>query len=398
LDTDANPDRRVKYASLVWAALWRRPTDFLLTLLAVTAAFTLFALMIGSKDTYQRIIANARLDRLTVTSRFFNPHNGLPLALRDRLARIAGVSAVGAFKGLDGYYGDIHNIVWVYGVDEQMRQAWPEAQLSAAQWDRLLSTPAGVFITRQAAQRWHLKEGDALPVTTPPGTRADGAKSWPFVVVGVMRDDPSWVDFMIFANYRYIDGALPPDEQGYVWGYRVAIRDGTRANELSQAIDRSFANSGTPTLTIPAKSSAQATADPDGSLTTRTWMVAGAGLFMILLLTANAIAQSVRERIPEFAVLKSFGFRHETLMGLVFVEAAIPCLLGAVLGTALAAALIRWPTSFMPPGLAHIPTPTVTLYALALAVGCAALLAFVGAVGPILRLRRMSVSDALAGR
>lgn len=56
----------MKYLSLVWAGLLRRPTEATLTWLAITAGFTLFALMIGLNVTYDRAIEGARADRLMV--------------------------------------------------------------------------------------------------------------------------------------------------------------------------------------------------------------------------------------------------------------------------------------------------------------------------------------------
>jgi hypothetical protein len=62
--------------------------------------------------------------------------------------------------------------------------------LPPTQWDQLLSTPDGVFINRTRAASLRLKAGDPLPSITPPGTRADGAPSWEFQVLGVMPDVP----------------------------------------------------------------------------------------------------------------------------------------------------------------------------------------------------------------
>ena len=87
------------------------------------------------------------------------------------------------------------------------------------------------------------------------------------------------------------------------------------------------------------------------SVASKTWPVAAAGIFMILLLTANGIAQSVRERTPEFAVLETLGYRPSTLLTLVFAEAAIPCLAGAVLGAVFAILLSSVPTAFLPAAL-----------------------------------------------
>jgi len=321
----------VKYFPLVWAALWRKPAEAILIWLAVTVSFALFGLMVGLHATYDRLIENSRMDRLYVNARFANVSPTgilLPFALRDQISRVAGVSAVSSVHYLRGYYHDPHQRATVYAVDDHMRKAWPELPLTAAQWDQLLSTPDGVFITRTRAASLGLKSGDPFPLITPPGTRADGAPSWEFHVLGVMPDVPGH-EFLTLGNLSYLDNSMPQALQGYAWEFRVAVRDGAQANDISVHIDRGLANSSTPTLTIPDKVSQIDAVNSGISVASKTWPVAGAGIFMILLLTANGIAQSVRERTPEFAVLKTIGYRQSTLMALVLAEAAIPCVAGA---------------------------------------------------------------------
>src|SRR5262245_20025695 len=98
---------RMKYLPLVWGALWRKPAEAVLICVAVTACFTLCGLMIGLHATYDRLIESARMDRLDVNARFpgASPTGVLlPIALRDWIARVDGVSAVGSYYELWGYY------------------------------------------------------------------------------------------------------------------------------------------------------------------------------------------------------------------------------------------------------------------------------------------------------
>jgi putative ABC transport system permease protein len=125
--------------------------------------------------------------------------------------------------------------------------------------------------------------------------------------------------------------------------------------------------------------------------------IALAGMFMVLFLTANGIAQAVRERFAEFATLKTIGFSDWGVIGLVFAEAAIPCLLGAGLGVGLAEVLASIIPRFVPPGQG-VPVPTMTMTVLAWAVACAALVALASSALPALRLKRMDIATALSGR
>ncbi|HEV2702896.1 MAG TPA: FtsX-like permease family protein [Steroidobacteraceae bacterium] len=401
----------MRYWSLVWSALWRKPAEAILVWLAVTVSFALFGLMVGLHATYQQLIDNSRLDRLYVNARFpsANPTGILlPLALRDAIMRVDGVAEASAVYYVRGYYRDPHVRATVYAVDEHMRAAWPELPLTSAQWAQLRATPNGVFVTHNRAMGLGLKTGDRLPIITsqaftPPGlgARADGALAWQFQVLGIVPDMPGAVGVgstSILGNLSYVDNSRPADARGYAWEYRVAVRDPTQANEIAVRIDAATTNSGTPTLTIPDK-----IAEIDGvnagiSVASKTWPIAGAGIFMILLLTANGLAQSVRERAPEFAVLKTVGYRQAILTGLVFAEGAIPCVVGAALGMGLAMLMTRLPIHFLPADLLSLPKPTLSLGVLSVSLACALLLALLGAAIPLRRLRHLSVTDTLAGR
>jgi putative ABC transport system permease protein len=390
----------MKYLPLVWAALWRKPAEAALIWLAVTACFTLLGLMIGLHATYDRLIDSARMDRLDVNARFPGASATgvlLPIAVRDRIARVDGVSAVGLYYELWGYYQDPHKRARIIAVDDNMRAAWSELPVTPAQWDRLFATRSGVLVSRAPAARLGLKEGDTFPLITPAGARADGAPSWEFRVLAVVPDDPRTGSY-ILGNFGYLDEARPAARQGYAMGFRVAVRDPARGVAIGLEIDRGLANSSTPTITIPDRANKVNEVSSAISVSSRTLPVAAAGAFMILLLITNGVAQSVRERMPEFAVLQTMGYRPRVLMALVFAEVAIPCVAGALVGIVLAVVLTRLPLDYLPSDLADIPKPTFSWMVLAWILGCALLLALASAVIPSRRLQRLSVTDALAGR
>ena len=125
--------------------------------------------------------------------------------------------------------------------------------------------------------------------------------------------------------------------------------------------------------------------------------IALAGMFMVLFLTANGIAQSVRERFAEFATLKTIGFSDLAVVTMVVLEAAIPCAIGAVLGVGFAAWLARQIPALMPPGFG-LPMPTMSATVFFWAAASAALVALASSALPALRLRQMDVATALSGR
>jgi putative ABC transport system permease protein len=390
----------LKLWPIVWSALWRRPIETLLVWLATTAAFALLGLMVGLYVHTQRIVREQRMDRLFVVQRFPDqPYTGLPIALKNQIAGLDGVIGVGTTHNVFGYHVDPHDGAGVMAVDEGIIQGWPEAPLTQAQLRNLMATPDGIYVSRKAAVRWKLTRGDRFSLTISPSIRADGNPTWVFEVLDIIPDAPIWNGNLIVGNYHYIDNAEPPATQGLGNTFFVAVKDAAHGIEISHNIDRHFANSGSPTFSVPQREDAEGLVNSSVNIADVTLSVGGAGLFMIVFLIANAIMRSVRERIPEFAVLMTVGYRQAQLRWLVVVEAAVPCLLGALLGTGIAALIARVPARLLNRDLRQLVTDSdIPPSVLGVALGLAVLLALVSAAAPLRRLRRISVTDALAGR
>jgi len=280
-------------------------------------------------------------------------------------------------------------------MDHGMREAAPAYPLTAAQWDQLQANPSGVFIDNRTAARLGLKPGDNMPIMSSAPSRRDGSKLWTFRVLGVV-ENPPWARIgMVMANYDFYDRTRPLDRAGEVGQLFVLLKDPERVASFADQVERIFANSANPTWVIPDKLQAQVAGNYRFNIPLLTQGVSAAGLFMILFLIANAIAQSVRERVAEFAVLKTLGFSDAGVMTLVFVEAAFPCLLGALVGFAIATALASKITSLTALQKMAVAPPTLSLGVLAIAFAFAAAVAFASAAMPAWRMRRLDIASAL---
>jgi putative ABC transport system permease protein len=384
----------MKYLPLIAAALWRRPVETILTFLAVTAGFMLFASMMGLNVTYRRAVEGVPDDRLLVVSRFPGTSGGLPIGMEERLRRVPGVVAVGAWASVCGHFGAEEKFACVFTVDEGMREALP-FPIDVSDWMRLMDTLDGTLLSRTAAERLNLKIGDAIPLVVAAGARGDGSNSWPFKVIGIVPDSPEWPHGYRVGNLNYFRNNRPLPLQGMIGGFRLGLSDHAKADEVARSIDHFFANSGTPTRSYSAREEAAYGQSSIADMALLTRLVAGAGLFLILYLTANVLARAVKERTAELGVLQAIGFTNLQLMGMVCAEAAIPCVLGAELGTGLAAMLTALPNSWFPKGF-DIPEATVSSAVFVEAACAAVLLALVSSVLPILMLWRRRPAELLA--
>jgi putative ABC transport system permease protein len=390
----------MKSLLLVWAALWRKPAATILMAAATTAAFTLFGLMIGLYETRQEMLDSARTDEIFVNMRYSDDPDttGLPLSVGAQIERVDGVASVGAYKWFGGYRANPKDQIGIITVSEGMEGARPDAPITPAQWRQLFSNPSGVLVTRERAKTLNLKQGDTFPITSRPGLRADGGRTWAFQVLAVVPEIPDFPEGIVIGNMHYIENAAPPAKKSLGYSFWIAIKDAARAAQISRAIDQRFFNSATPTYSISVKADALELAQLNVNKTSMVLTVAGTGLFMILFLVGNAVARSVHERLPEFAVLHALGLRESRLRRLVFMEAAAPCLVGATLGTALAATLTRLPSRGHSMNLNLMFTPHLPPSVLAWAIVSAALLGLLSSVIPLWKLKRMSVTEILAGR
>jgi putative ABC transport system permease protein len=383
----------MKYVPLIWAAIMRKPTRAVLTLLSVMLAFTLFGLTIGMNATFTKLKEEARADRIFSGSRFGGP---LPVAMAREIATIPGVAMVAHSNNLFGYITDPKNRVFVQMNDENVPKVNPEWPITPAQWQLIRDNRRGLLVSRAQAARWHLKVGDTFTIIAPVQKKADGTTNWQFQVVAITPDISYMTQGYMFGNYDYMDKGRLPADQGKTGVFRVKLTDPTRTAEIAEQIDGKFASSSTPLQSITEKAAFDVT-NSGMDIASVDRQIALAGMFMVLFLTANGIAQAVRERLAEFATLKTIGFSDGAVIGLVFAEAAFPCLLGAALGIGLAALVSHVMPGFIPPGQG-VPVPTMTAMVFVWAALCAALVAFASSALPALRLKQMDIATALSGR
>jgi putative ABC transport system permease protein len=383
----------MKYLPLVWAALRRKPVRTVMTFLSVTVAFTLFGLMIGLNATMNIMAEKARADRIWTLTRFDNP-GGIPITVARRIEKMPGIARVTVMNAAGGYVGDPRNTAGIMFIDDVYGSIFPD-QIPPAAAAVLRRDRTAIAMSRPAAERHNKKVGDRF-VLVSEAARADGKKTWEFTVGHIWDPSPQFPGPMIVGAYAYYDNAVPLSDRGKINEVDILTTDGDQSPAIAERIDRMFANSPTPTSSLTEKM-VYSPGDQGLADQARARRVAIVGLLMILFLTANVIANSVRERFVEFAALRTMGFSTLTLSLLVAVEAAVPCLAGAAAGIGLAALLAPQIPNVMPRDFG-IPLPTMAPPVLLWALGCAALLALLSAALPILRLSRLDVAAVLSGR
>jgi putative ABC transport system permease protein len=381
---------------LVWAQLFRKKTRTVLTLLSVVVAFLLFGLLQAVQTAFESGADAADARRLLTTARY-SIIEPLPMAYLRRIEQVPGVVGAASADWFGAKYQNESNAFPVFAVDpRRYLDMYPEFTIPLDQRRAFAETRTGAVAGRRLAERYGWKVGQRLPISSEIHPRADGSLSWEFDLVGLLdADDPAvrGNTDMVLINVAYFDEARQFGKGKTGW-YVVRVADSTEARAIAARIDALFANSPDETRTQPEKEFAVGFARQIGDLGALVTRILVAVFFALLILTGNTMAQSIRERIPELAILKTLGFPDSTVTGLVLAEAALLLVLGAALGMAAAAGLLpvvngstggRFPPLFVSAG--------TWLLAAAIALG----LALVIGLPPAWRVRRLRIVDALAG-
>ena len=383
----------MKYLPLVWAGLWRKPVRSILTLLSIIVAFVLFGALHGVTAAIDSLISGMSDTRLRIQSKV-SLAEPLPMAYLARIESVKGVEGVGYYAWFGGYYQEPKNQISVGAVDvDRLHSMFPELELKDEYAAAMRTTRNGALIGRDLAATRGWKIGDKLPLKSSIYMRKDGAPEWDFEIVGIYDfGDGKIPTNELWFNYAYFDEARTFGN-GTVMMYFAKIANPASSGAISEAIDQQFANSTFETQTLNERDWLRGRIAQIGDMQFFVNAIVAAVLFTLLFLTGNTMMQSVRERIPELAVLKTYGFSNTAIMSLVFGEALLLCVVAAGIGVAIAAALS--PMIYRQIGAGGMSFP---LSVVGSGIAIAAAVAIVSSLPPARRVQTLNVVDALAGR
>jgi putative ABC transport system permease protein len=388
----------MKYFHLVWAALFRRKTRTLFTLLSVLAAFLLFGLL----DCVRLAFANAGgsiagVDRLITISKV-SFTIALPKSLLPRIQAVPGVAEVSYANWFGGIYQEPKNFFANEAVADNFLDLYPEWLMPEEQHKAFRETRTGAIVGASLAEKFHWKLGDKIPLQATIFPKKDGSNTWTFDLVGIYHvKDPKLKgqENLLFFNWAYFNEAAQFGGGSTVGWYAIKLANRNQADAVAQAIDRLSADSDHETKTQSEQSFTTALVAQFANIGLIVGAIMGAVFFTLVLLTGNTMAQAVRERVPELAVLKTIGFSNQSVLGLVLAESILLLLLGGAFGVALSGVVVDVARANFGDNLPLAPLDgSIWLRA----VGLMVLIGLVVGALPALRGMRLRIVDALSGR
>jgi putative ABC transport system permease protein len=383
----------MKYLPLLLSALWRKKARTIFTMLSIVVAFLLF----GMLETVDQAFSNpdsgaVGADRLITTNKT-SITLSLPFSDVQQIRSLPGVKEVTWLTWFGGYYQEAKNFIFAIPVDIEsyINVHNDEISVDKGELDAFRKMRTAALVNSNLMKKYGWKVGDKLPLHSTIWTRKDdGSLNWVFDIVGTFDStDKSQLQTVLF-HYEYFDEGRSFGRGNVGW-FEERIDQPSQADGMAERIDALFANSSNETKTQPAKDFLIAFIKQRGDIGFVLRVILGAVFFSLLLLTANTLMQSMRERTAELAVLKTLGFRDAQVFALLVSESLILFVSAGAIGLALSYGVLP----IIKEALQGIDlTGGMFVPGIALAVA----LAFVVGLPPALRAKRLKIVDALADK
>jgi putative ABC transport system permease protein len=385
----------MKFLPIVWRNLLRRKFRTAFTIGAIFFAFLLFGVLMAIRSAFNMGVDMAGQGRLMTMDKvsIINP---LPASYESQIRAVPGVTDVTYANWFGGYYQDVRNQFPSFATDPEswLRVYSREFELPDDQKKAFIADQTGAVVGADTARKYGFKVGQKIPINGTIYRRPDGGP-WEFTIDGIYDSKIKGADKTnLLFHYKYLRETIP-EQSGfrdkYNW-YVLTIDNPDKAPEIAARIDAMFANSPSETKTNTEKAFVSDWAKQVGDIGNIMMGIVGMAMFTILLVSGNTMAQAIRERTSELAVLKTLGFTEGRILGMVLLESVFIAAIGGLLGIALSYVSITVfgdPTHGLLPAF-YFPTPAVIG-----GVGLVFVLGLGAGLLPALQASRLRIVDAL---
>ena len=363
----------MKLLRLTFKNLTRQPLRTGLTVLGVATSIFIFAALLSlDHGTKAMIEESSEATIVTVFEKYkaCPPMSHLPVGYVDKIADMEHVVEVMPERFLLSNCKTTTDLIAVHGVDPEKYRTFRDIQIPEDQYAAFAAERGAAVIGRQVADKYGWGVGDHVSLPQLGGVS--------FTVRGIYQASGT-TENLILVDRTYLE--LSTNSTGWATVFYVKVDDEKNVNTVAAAIDAAFANYQAQTVSGPEDTFILGMIADFADMVGFVQMVGYLSLLLLLAAVANSVSMSVRERLREMAILKLVGFRSERVAGMVLTEAVLVAVLGALIGVAIATAMLTFGGfNISIEGFTIVPRITPQIAVLALGTG--ALLGYVGAYIP----------------
>jgi putative ABC transport system permease protein len=381
----------LRYLPLILKNSWRNRRRTTLTILSISVSLCLLGVLMAIYHAFYMSDASPSQALRLVVRHKVSLTFALPQSYRDNIRRIPGVKEVGTSSWFGGVYKDKRdpqNMFARFAVEpERILAIRSEMQIPEDQKTAFLRDRAGALIGKALADKLNFHLGDKIPI------QGDIYPVNLELTVRAIYEAPV-DDQILYFNREYLEQGLTERRRGMIGTFYILADSAEAVPRIAQAVDDEFRNSPYPTKTESERAYELSFIGFLGNVKALLLIISGAVTFTILLVSANTIAMSVRERVREVGVLKTLGYTPGIILGVILGEAVAISFIGGLIGCGLAELLcrvVRHGPAFSDDlaRLSIVPSVAVACVAVAVAIG------LVSSFIPAWSASQTSILDAL---
>lgn len=377
----------MKYLKLVLKNVLRNKRRTILTVSSLTVSLFLIITLATVFTEFRRGSKDANPLRL-VTRHAVSLTFYFPIAYVDRLASIRGVRHVLPYHWYNGVYkDDMRHFFANFAVDPKLLKTHqPETLMPDDQWQAFIADRQGAIVGRKLVLLHGFQIGQRVTLPSP-----IYRNKLEFIIRGIYSGGDEKV---LFFHWDYLNEAAPRWAKDRLGTIGIMAQTAEDVPRIAKEADAMFLNTDAPTKTENEREFAMSFEAMMGGVKQFLYGIIGAIVFSLLLVTANTMAMSVRERTREVGTLKALGFQRGTIAGLFVAESVLLSAIGAAIGVGGAALLYRAVdlSLFVPQVfIAFIPETRTLVVAFAMAI----LVGVVSVAYSAVRVSRMTIAEAL---
>lgn len=378
----------MRFLSLMVKNAMRNKRRTLLTVASVAISFCLLGVLLAIYNALFLTEAKDEQALRLVTRHRVSLAQIMPRYYLQRIERVPGVKEVVPTQWYGGTYIDARNFFARFATDPQrLFKVYTDYKIDPAQERAFIQDRQGAVAGKALFDKYGWKVGDRITLT---GDIFPGEME---LYLRGMYTHPSDEETLYF-HFDYLYESLPQGRRDFVGTFGILANSADDVPRIATAVDEMFRNSAVPTRTETEKAFALSFLSFLGDVKLFLLGLCGAVTFTVLLVSANTMAMSIRERFREVGVLRTLGFTKPEVLGIILGEAAVISLIGGALGLVLAA-LLCFGMRSAPAFVQEIKTLTLEPQVAAFCLAAAALMGVGSALVPALGAARASIVDAL---
>ena len=381
------------WLGFIWANLTRRKLRLVFTLLSIILAFLMFGVLDALRTSLDKAVNLTGADRLISISKV-SIIDSFPVSHYEKVRGVQGVDSVVHLNWFGGVYKDGKAQIPVFPMNvDEFFKVYPEVKISPEEFAQWKADRQGIVIGQVLAETYNWKVGDRIPIKSSIFRKANNSDTWEFNVIAIYKVENSagWDNQSAMFHYDYYNESLLFGKDQIGW-MTVKVANPDESEAVARRIDALFANSSDETKTATEKAFTKQFMAQMGNIGKILVSVVFAVFFTMLLVTANTMAQSVRERTNEIGVLKTLGFSSGSVLRLVIGEALFLTVLGGLIGFGLAYLFVGGLAGFMKkyfPVFEIAQSTIVTGFVLMIVLG------IITGLWPAMTAMRLKITEAL---